>query len=211
MPPSPAFNNAAFALTKDNTISKVVELDNGVAVLHLAEIQPSDLRPLNEVRRRSRSIFSESKCQQAAQLKAQIDGPNAQGEQSPRATDFKTAAAAMNLKVETLPAFVPIKAAPSDPRLQTIAYDRDRLTPGQVSDPVPVQTDNTDSLSFISTAAPRPIPPDWLILKLVIRESQDAAIALDGLRRLGDLEEQAARHAQAAGARSVWIGGVGQA
>jgi hypothetical protein len=45
--------------------------------------------------------------------------------------------------VETLPAFVPIKAPQSDPRLQTIAYAITSLQPGQVSDPVPVQTDNT--------------------------------------------------------------------
>ena len=39
MAPSPAFNNAAFSLTKDDPVSKVVELDNGVAVLHLDDIQ----------------------------------------------------------------------------------------------------------------------------------------------------------------------------
>ncbi|HUB66812.1 MAG TPA: SurA N-terminal domain-containing protein [Candidatus Methylacidiphilales bacterium] len=50
LPPSPAFNNAAFGLSKDDSVSKVIALSNGVAVLHLAEIQPSVLRPLDEVR-----------------------------------------------------------------------------------------------------------------------------------------------------------------
>ena len=65
LPPSPAFNNAAFALTKDNMISKVVELDNGVAVLHLAEIQPSDLRPLDEVKGDIEKQLQQSKGMEA--------------------------------------------------------------------------------------------------------------------------------------------------
>ena len=50
VPPSSAFNTAAFDLTKDNTVSKVIDMENGEAVMHLAEIQPSDLLPLDAVK-----------------------------------------------------------------------------------------------------------------------------------------------------------------
>ena len=62
-----------------------------------------------------------------------------------KGADFKAATAGMNLKVETLPAFVPFKAlqGQNDQRLQTIAYATASLKPGQVSEPVPVQADNT--------------------------------------------------------------------
>ena len=71
VPPSPAFNTAAFSLTKDNAISNVFELDNGVAVLHLAEIQPSDLRPLAEVQADIMKQLQQTKGLQAEQLAAQ--------------------------------------------------------------------------------------------------------------------------------------------
>jgi peptidyl-prolyl cis-trans isomerase D len=145
LPPSPAFNNAAFSLTKDDAISKVVELDNGVAVLHLAEIQPSDLRPLEEVRADITKQLQQTKGLQAAQVTAQIMAQTLRAAVA-KGADFKTAAAGMKLKAETLPLFVPfvtIKGSASDPRLQTIAYATTSLKPGQVSEPVPVQADNT--------------------------------------------------------------------
>ncbi len=70
MPPSPAFNSAAFALTKDEPISKLVELDNGIAVLHLATIQPSDLRPLADVKAEIIKQLQQAKSVQLAQLAA---------------------------------------------------------------------------------------------------------------------------------------------
>jgi len=147
LPPSPAFNSAAFSLTKDNAISKVVELDNGVAVLHLNGIQPSDLRPLEEVKAGILKQLQQAKGLQTAQITAQIMAKALQGAVT-KGADFKAAAAGMKLKVETLPSFVPYqllteKEAQSDQRLQTIAYAITSLTPGQVSDPVPLQADNT--------------------------------------------------------------------
>lgn len=155
VPPSPAFNNAAFSLTKDDAISKVVELDNGVAILHLAEIQPSELRPLEEVKADITKQLQQSKGGQTAQVTAQIMAKALQGAVA-KGADFKTAATGMNLKVETIPAFVPYqiltaKASQTDQRLQTIAYATTSLTTGQVSDPIPVQSDNTTLILHLDT------------------------------------------------------------
>jgi peptidyl-prolyl cis-trans isomerase D len=138
LPPSPTFNNSAFALAKDDPISKVIEMGNGVAVLHLAEIQPSALRPLDEVKAVIEKQLLANKASQAAASAAQ-DFQTA----AAKAADFKATAETLKLKVETLPAFVPVKAPQTDPRLQTVAYVVVGLTPGQLSPPVPVQSDNT--------------------------------------------------------------------
>jgi peptidyl-prolyl cis-trans isomerase D len=171
VPPSPAFNNAAFSLTKDNTISKVVELDNGVAVLHLAEIQPSELRPLDEVKGDITKELQEKKGIQAEQTTAQIMAKALQGAVA-KGVDFKTAATGLNLKVETLPAFVPIKAPPSDQRLQTIAYASTSLTPGQVSDPIPVRSDNTSLIIHLDSRATAD-PAGLAEFESRFRDSQD--------------------------------------
>jgi peptidyl-prolyl cis-trans isomerase D len=153
VPPSPAFNNAAFSLSKDDSISKVVELDNGVAVLHLAEIQPSSLRPLSEVQGDIAKQLQQTKGQRQAQFAAQIAAATLKA-QVAKGQDFKTAATAANLKVETLPAFVPFKAAQGDQRLQAIAYAVTSLKPGQVSEPIPVQSDNTTLIVHLDSRAP---------------------------------------------------------
>jgi peptidyl-prolyl cis-trans isomerase D len=142
VPPSPAFNNATFALTKENPVSKVVELENGVAVIHLAEIQPSDLRPLEEVKPEIVKTLQQSKGAQAQQIAAQ-NAAQALKAALGKGTDFKTAATTLNLKVETLPAFVPMETSEKDPRLRPIAYVVTALPVGGISEPVPVQSDNS--------------------------------------------------------------------
>jgi peptidyl-prolyl cis-trans isomerase D len=171
VPPSPAFNNAAFSLTKDNPISKVVELDNGVAVLHLNEIQPSDLRPLEEVKDVIQKQLQQTKGLQSAQATAQLMAKLLQATVA-KGADFKTAAAGMKLKVETLPAFVPIQAPPGDQRLQAIAYAVTTLKVGQVSDPVPVQSDNTTLIVHLDSRD-QPDPAGLADFETRFRESQD--------------------------------------
>jgi peptidyl-prolyl cis-trans isomerase D len=153
LPPSPAFNNAAFALTTDNPVSKAIELDNGVAVLHLAGIQPSELRPLAEVQDGIENQLRQAKAQQAAQAAA------AQAAQDLKAalakgTDFKAAAAALKLDVQGVPSFVPATVTQSDPRLQTLAYVSVALNPGQISEPVPMESDGTIVLVHLDNRAP---------------------------------------------------------
>ena len=142
VPPSPSFNNAAFSLTKENPVSKVIPLDNGVVVLHLADVQPSEPQSLDAVKDGIMKQLQQAKGSQAAGLAAQSASQALQAAVA-KGTDFKTAAAALNLKVETVPSFVPIKTSQTDVRLQTIAYTSSEMAPGQVKGPIPVQSDNT--------------------------------------------------------------------
>jgi peptidyl-prolyl cis-trans isomerase D len=174
VPPSPAFNSAAFSLTKDNTISKVVELDNGVAVLHLAEIQPSDLRPLDEVKGDIMKELQQAKGMQAAQAAAQITAKTLQAIVA-KGADFKTVAEGMKLKVETLSPFVPftaLNAPQGDQRLQAIAYATASLTTGQVSNPVPLQAENS-TLVFHLQSRGAPDPAGLAGFETRFRQSED--------------------------------------
>jgi peptidyl-prolyl cis-trans isomerase D len=174
VPPSPGFNNAAFSLSKDNTISKVVELDNGVAVLHLAEIQASDLRPLDEVKADIQKQLQQTKGEQAEQLAAQMASAKLKVEAA-KGGDFKAAATAMNLKVETLPSLIPFtvfKATTPDPKLQTVAYATISLSVGQVSDPIPMQSDSSTIVVHLDSRAPAD-PAGLADFETRFRQSQD--------------------------------------
>ena len=171
VPPSPAFNTAAFSLTKNDPVSKVIERDNGVAVLHLAEIQPSDLRPLEEVKADIMKQLQQTKGRQTAQITAQILAKTLQGAVA-KGADFKSAAAGMKLKGETLPSFVPIDAPQKDQRLQTIAYETTSLTDGQVSGPVPMQADNTILVLHLDSRA-KADPAKLADFETRFRQSQD--------------------------------------
>jgi peptidyl-prolyl cis-trans isomerase D len=142
MPPSPAFNNAAFALGKDNPISHVVELDNGVAVLHLVEIQPSELKPLTEV---TPMIQKELQAQKGAQVQELAAATTAAALTSAvkKGADFKAAAAAQHLVVQTMPAVVPRKVSMNDMKQATLAYFSAKLPVGGVSEPIPLEADNS--------------------------------------------------------------------
>jgi peptidyl-prolyl cis-trans isomerase D len=171
VPPSPSFNNAAFALTKDNPISKVVDLDNGVAVLHLVEIKPSDLRPLSEVQAEIQKQLQEGKGLQAEQQAARLVSQELKA-QVAKGVDFKTAAAAMNLKVDILPTFVPAKATSGDQRLQTIAYAVAPMTAGQVSGPIPIELDNATLVLHLDSRTPAD-PAGLADFEKRFRDSQD--------------------------------------
>jgi peptidyl-prolyl cis-trans isomerase D len=153
LPPSPSFNSAAFSLTKENPVSKVVELDNGVAVLHLDEIQPSDLRPLNEVQADIEKKLRTAKALQAEQVAIQ-NAAQALRNAVAKGADFKTAAIAQKLQVETLHPFIPVKVAQADPRLQVIAYSATGLPVGGIAGPLPVETDNTSMIIHLDSRAP---------------------------------------------------------
>jgi peptidyl-prolyl cis-trans isomerase D len=177
VPPSPAFNNAAFALSNDNPVSKVVDMDNGVAVLHLVEIQPSELLPLDQIQAQITQPLRETKSVQAAQDAAQKAGALIKALLA-KGGDFKTIATGMNLKVETLPVFVPMDALQSDhlnPRLQTIADAVTTLDQGQLSNVVPVETDNTCLLLHVDSRA-KADPAGLAGFENRIRSSQDQQI-----------------------------------
>lgn len=150
LPPSPAFNSAAFSLSQDNPISKVIQLSNGVAVLHLNAIDPSELRSLAEVTPQIEKQLQQSKGVQAAEMAATSAAQTLQNG-SAKGADFKTLAGAQGLRVDSLPSFIPAKAEPTDQRLQTIAYVVLTLDAGQVSQPVPVQSDETVLLIHVDS------------------------------------------------------------
>jgi peptidyl-prolyl cis-trans isomerase D len=171
VPPSPAFNSAAFALTKDDTISKVVEMANGVAVLHLAEIQPSALRPLDEVKADIQKHLEETNAEQAARVTAGISAKVLQAAVA-KGTDFKTAAAGMKLKVETLPAFVPGKLQGGDPKTQSLAYASISLKAGDVSEPIPMQGEGTVAVVHVDSRA-QPAPAGLADFEKSFRDRED--------------------------------------
>jgi peptidyl-prolyl cis-trans isomerase D len=174
LPPSPAFNNAAFALTKDDPISKVVQLENGVAVLHLDEIKPSELRPLAEVSPVIEADLQKKKAVQMEQMMAAIASASLRSAVE-KGQDFKTAAAAQHLTVQTFPSFVPLKAPESDPRLQTIGYNVAEMSVGAVSEPVQIQSDNTVLILHLDSRAPAD-PAGFAAFEQRYRQSQDQQV-----------------------------------
>jgi len=153
MPPSPAFNNAAFALSKDDPISKVVQLDNGVAVLRLVQVQPSELRPLAEVTPVIEQQLQAQKGVQAQGVAAAAAAATLQ-DALKKGGDFKAAAAAQHLTVETLPAFVPSNASRSDMKQAAFAYYSAKLPVGGVSQPIPLEDDNSVVILHVDSRAP---------------------------------------------------------
>jgi len=145
LPPSPAFNQAAFALSKDNALSKVVEMDNGLAVLHLDEIEPSALLPLAQVKDQIQKDLLQKDAKEAAKAGATISAKLLEAALA-KGTSFIKAAASLNQKVVTVPAFVP-NSAKDDPTLGTLAYQAVQLNGNQLSKPFDLP--NSDSLAIL--------------------------------------------------------------
>ena len=207
LPPSPAFNNAAFALTKDDPISKVVQLENGVVVMHLVQIQPSELKPLAEVSPAIEKQLQQQKAAQTAHAAATLAAADLKAAVA-KGIDFKIAAAAHHLSVQTLPSFVPGKIPETDARLATFGYFSSQLAVGQVSDPEPVESDNSVVVMHVdSRAAGRPRRLRRLREKLPGDGGQPAAPSRGG--RLGRLDGPPARHASAAQSPGLRRRGVG--
>jgi peptidyl-prolyl cis-trans isomerase D len=153
LPPSPAFNNAAFALTKDDAISKVVQLENGVVVMHLLQIQPSEIKPLADVTPIITKQLQQQKGAQEAQIEATVAATTLKALVA-KGGDFKAAAAVQHLTVQTVPTFVPHNAPQNDQRMEAIAYFSAQLAVGDVSVPVPIETDNSVVVLHVDSRAP---------------------------------------------------------
>jgi hypothetical protein len=125
-------------------------MDNGVAVLHLAEIQPSELRPLDEVKGDIQKQLLEARSLQSAQIAAQLAGKALQANVA-KGGDFKTLAASMKFKVETPPAFVPNAVQGGDPKLQALAYQAIGLEANQVSEPFRLQGGDTFAVMHLDS------------------------------------------------------------
>ena len=153
MAPSPAFNNAAFALTKDDPISRVIQLDNGVAVLRLVQVVPSELRPLAEVTPAIEQKLQAQKGAQAQSLAATLAAAVLQATVK-KGGDFKAAAAAQHLTVQTLPSFIPRQASPSDMKQATLGYYSAKLPVGGISQPIPLEGESSVVVLHVDSRAP---------------------------------------------------------
>jgi peptidyl-prolyl cis-trans isomerase D len=171
MPPSPAFNNAAFALTKEDAISKPVQLDNGVVVMHLVQIQPSELRPLADVTPAITKELQQQKGAQAQEGAAAIASALLRADVK-KGTDFKTAAAAQHLTVQTIPAFVPRTVSMNDMKQATLGYFAAMLPVGAVSQPIPLQSDNSVLVLHVDSRAAAD-PTGMADFETHFRETQD--------------------------------------
>jgi peptidyl-prolyl cis-trans isomerase D len=142
MPPSPAFNNAAFALSKEDPISKVVTLDNGVAVMRLLQVQASQPKPLAEV---SPAITKTLQAQKGARAQeaASAAAAVALRDAVTKGATFAAAAAAQHLTIQTQSNIVPRNVGMNDERMATLAYFSAMLPVGSVSAPVPVASDSS--------------------------------------------------------------------
>jgi hypothetical protein len=89
-----------------------------------------------------------------------------------KGAEFKTAAAGMKLKVETLPAFVPGKIQGADPKAQSMAYASISLKVGDVSEPVPMQGEGTVALLHIDSRG-QPDPAGLGDFEKNFRERED--------------------------------------
>ena len=171
MAPSPAFNNAAFALTKEDPISKVVQLENGVVVMHLVQIQPSELKPVAEVTPAIEKQLQQQKGAQAQEAAAATAGAVLKAMVA-KGGNFKAAAAAQHLTVQNLPSFIPGKVQQNDQRLGTIAYFSSLLAVGEVSRPVPIESDNTVLILHLDGRAAAD-PAGLAAFEKNFRDSQD--------------------------------------
>jgi len=149
VPPSSAFNQGAFALSKDEPVSKVIEMDNGVAVLHLAEIQPSQLRPLAEVKDAIQKELVAKNSRQSAQVNAQLMS-KLLADRVAKGETFPAAAAAMHLTVTTTPSFVP-ENTKTDPKLGMLAYHAVQLKDNEISPPFPLSEDGTIAVLHVDS------------------------------------------------------------
>ena len=100
-----------------------------------------------------------------------------------KGTDFKTAAAALKLKVETLPPVIPLNVTEPDERTETIAYVVTTLSPGQVSGPVPTGDNNILILHLDSRD--KPDLAGLAEFEANYRQSEDQQLRRNGLHGLG--------------------------
>jgi peptidyl-prolyl cis-trans isomerase D len=175
VPPSPAFNQAAFELSKDAPVSKVVELDNGVAVLHLVEIQPSQLRPLAEVKDAIAKELTAQNAKQSAQVNAQMMS-KVLGDKIAKGETFSAAAAALHLPVTTVPAFVP-ENTKNDPKLGLLAYHAVQTKDNEVSAPFALSEDGTLAVLHVDSRG-APDPAGLAAFEKEFRAEQDAQLRL---------------------------------
>jgi len=142
VPPSPAFNHAAFDLTTDVPVSDAVETDNGYYVLNLVKVDPSAPLPLAQVSplieknlREDRSL--QQLREKGVPLAKEIQTAVAAGKPFEAAARDAAAADHLKVTVESLPPFVPLQASNTLPDASALVPAAISLQPGQVGDFAP--------------------------------------------------------------------------
>jgi len=142
VPPSPAFNHAAFDLTSDVPVSDAIETDHGYYVLNLVKVDPSAPLPLAQVSPLIEKNLRENGAlrqleEKGVALAKEIRDAVAAGK--PFATAAQDAAAADHLKVtvESLPPFIPMQASATLPDASALVPAAISLQPGEVGDFAP--------------------------------------------------------------------------
>lgn len=139
LPPSIAFNHAAFQLTRDVPISEAVEVDNGYVVIRLVDVKASELRPMDQVKtaleksvreQGAAEILRKHSEETLAALKASIE----------KGKSFAAAASELKLSVESPAAFSPQQVPPALKDGESIVQSVLTLPVGQLSPVFPTET-----------------------------------------------------------------------
>jgi PPIC-type PPIASE domain len=137
--PSPTLNQAVFDLTKERPISGNISLEDGFAVAQLVEIQPSQPKPLTEVKKQVEDAIIARKTFEAMR-EAGRAAQKQLAEAIAAGIPFEKKAKELGLAAETLPPFVPADAETmKDPKLAAVAGLAFSLKPGEISEFVPTQ------------------------------------------------------------------------
>ena len=95
--------------------------------------------------------------------------------------DFKAAAAAQHLAVQTAPTIVPHSAPENSQLLEALAYFSTQLAVGEVSGPIPVETTNSVVILHVDSRAPAD-PAGLADFEKSFRASQDDQLREAALR-----------------------------
>ena len=132
LPPSVHFNRAAFRLSKEDSVSSAVELEDGFYVLQLINITPATLKPLPQVASVLQKMITDRKAAEA--LRTQGEALALKLHQSVKSgSTFKSAANAEKLSVQEIPEFKPAEPAQKDPDMNLWVSLSQELQVGQVS------------------------------------------------------------------------------
>ena len=118
-----------------------------------------------------------------------------------KGADFKTAAAAQHLTVQTLPAFVPRKASMKDMKQATLGYYSARLPVGAVSSPIPLESENSVLVLHVDSRAPADAA-GFAAFEAQYGQSRTRNCA-DAPSSTGSTGRQAARHPSPAESRDL--------
>jgi parvulin-like peptidyl-prolyl isomerase len=136
--PSPTFNTKVFHLSKEQPTSDPIETDDGYYVAHLVDIQPSQLRPLNDIKDKIEKKLKADKTRELV-IKDAFDAVIKLKAELAKGTPLKSAAASLKLTVEDVPEFEVQDEKVKIQDAQLIAHLAQGINPGEISQFYPNQ------------------------------------------------------------------------